>query len=155
MKNITTILIFLLFILNSCFLNKKSNLNQTNETETSKVDSKEQYPQAIIGDLPTSSDPFKLLSVEFDRNYIIFEISYIGGCGLHDFKLFGSPELSKSSPPIRQLKIYHNKNGDQCKSIVTEKFKFAISILSVNYSSDEIKLYLLDNQKTYSFRYIP
>lgn len=152
MKNYLLISCVTCFTLFACMHSKKAQTTTSSET-TKQTDSKEQYPQAEIKELAKYSDPFKIISTEIKGNFMEFEVSYAGGCETHEFKLVGSPILTKSLPPIRNIQLEHDNKGDKCKAIKTEKLKFAISILSDNYSKNVVKLLLVNNKQTFEYNY--
>lgn len=152
MKNYLLIGCVSCFTLFACMNSKKVPSSSTTEADK-QTDSKEQYPQAEIRDLAKHSDPFKIISTEIKGNFMEFEVSYAGGCETHEFKLVGSPVLTKSIPPIRNIQLEHDNKGDQCKAIKTQKLKFSISILSDNYSKNKITLLLVNNKQSFEYAY--
>ena len=120
----------------SCATNKgNSNENKASSSTSNnpqKMDQKEQYPQAKIGEIVKETHPFNVNKVEIDGNFMVFEVSYSGGCGKHDFELVGSSIVSKTNPPTRVIQLQHKNHGDKCKAIITEKLKFSISILALH-----------------------
>ncbi|MBI1836716.1 MAG: hypothetical protein HYR91_05570 [Flavobacteriia bacterium] len=91
---------------------------------------KEPELKAIIGDISTKSEPIKIDSVEIKGNKMIISVTYTGGCGNHIFELIGSPNIAKSMPPIRAIKLIHKSENDNCKSLITRKLHFDISELA-------------------------
>lgn len=152
MKNYLLICCISFVTLVACMHTKKSQTSWNKEDKI-QPEAKEQYPQAEIRELASTTNPFKILKAEIIGDYMEFEVSYTGGCETHEFKLVGSPILTKSLPPIRNIQLEHNNKGDKCKAIKTEKLKFAIPILSNNYSKNKIKLLLLNNQQTFEYSY--
>lgn len=152
MKNPTPIYFALTLILLFACVTKK---NSTTETSSpTPKDSKEQYPQAEIDEFSKVNDAYDLKSVKIEGNFMIFEVSYSGGCEQHEFRLIGSKMLSKSLPPIRAIQLAHNGRGDKCKSIVTEKLKFSISNLAYNTDAgNKIILQLENYSPTFEYSY--
>ncbi|MES2587826.1 MAG: hypothetical protein V4622_02530 [Bacteroidota bacterium] len=138
-KSLKIMLILSLVLHISCGTKKES------QTPVVNGDRKEQYPQAIIGEFSKSNDPYKIKSIKLERNYVIIEVTYSGGCEVHDFQLIGSKFLSKSIPAIRNVQLVHNKKNDSCKKLVTEKLKFSISVLAQNYEPGNKVELLFDN----------
>ena len=126
----------------------------TKESKNSKTEQYEAYPQAELNNPDISSDIFKIIGVKIERNFMEFEVQYAGGCQKHDFKLIGNTTLSNSNPQERTIKLIHSKNKETCKAIITEKIKFAISNLSIDYNKDKkVILKLLNNDQNYIYSY--
>ncbi|MBK9192927.1 MAG: hypothetical protein IPM77_16305 [Crocinitomicaceae bacterium] len=83
---------------------------------------------------------FSITAVSVEGNVMSIDVEYSGGCQEHEFKLLGMKAIQKSMPPKRGIFLYHNSNGDNCRSIVEEKLKFDISVLA--YEGGEIILNL-------------
>lgn len=116
-------------------------MKKNSQTSATTENQKEQYPQAILGEVSKNNSPYKILNIKLQRNYLEIEVSYSGGCENHKFNLIGSKYLSKSLPPIRNVQLVHLDMQDKCKSIVTEKLKFGISSLAENTNpGNKIKL---------------
>lgn len=147
------ILCFILsFLFISCASKKKNipDIVPNNPTH----DIKEQYPEAEIGKLNRASDPFTILDAKIVGNFMELEISYGGGCKLHDFHLIGE-ELNKNDLPLkRRLQFVQYSKGDECKAIVTEKIKFSIGILAENTNpGNKISLELIHEKFSKTFEY--
>jgi hypothetical protein len=153
-----TILILIFLVNLSCATNKtnssENNTNLSAETNPQKMDQKEQYPQAKIGELVKETHSFDINKVEIVGNYMIFEVSYSGGCAKHDFELVGSSMVSKSNPPTRVIQLQHNNHNDKCKAIITEKLKFSISVLALHTNfGNIIQLDLWNNSLKMEYTY--
>ena len=151
-----TLYLFLTLNLFSCVAKKHSQTswNSENTEINSKSDQKEQYPQAELGLFSKTNDSYNLEDAKIEGNYLIFKVSYSGGCEQHDFRLIGSEMLSKSLPPIRAIQLVHNNKGDKCKSIVSKTLKFSITNLAYKKEAgSKIKLQLENytNQLEYTY----
>jgi hypothetical protein len=152
----------LLIIIVAFFLLNTSCMQRNKIKSNSKLDIvinppmeeiKEQYPQAEIGQILEKPEPIKINSVTIERNFMIFDVTYSGGCENHDFKLVGSKIVTKSLPPVRPIQLQHFSYGDQCKALKTEKLKFSISILAIDYERNPITLKLVNNDHEFSYIY--
>jgi hypothetical protein len=147
-NSLKLILFVFLFFTISCKSKKNAQTSNTMGT-------KEQYPQAIIGEFSTKSDPFRILSAQIQGNFIEIEVQYGGGCvELHDFTLTGSPNLLKSNPPQRIIQLTHDSKNDMCKALITKKLKFGISNLAEHTKKGNKVILKLDNNEkelTYSY----
>jgi len=84
----------------------------------------------IIGKLDTisdSSDAIKFEDVKLNGNTLEIKVSYGGGCENHTFELIGSPNISKSLPPIRSIQLIHRANKDACKALIIKDLIFDVS----------------------------
>ncbi|MCE3294677.1 MAG: hypothetical protein K0R65_391 [Crocinitomicaceae bacterium] len=130
------ILLLLVFAACSCKTKRHSQTSWRNE------DVKEQYPEAEIGPYQKGSDLVTIKSISLKRNILTLEVSYSGGCvEPHDFRLIGSQMLTKSLPPIRNVQLFHNAKGDNCKAMKTEKLQFSITRLAEHHDAgNKVKL---------------
>lgn len=87
-----------------------------------------------------NSASLTITAVLIEKNTMKISVSYSGGCEKHEFKLVGSKLIQKSLPPKRGVMLFHNNNGDSCRSIVEEDLLFDISNLA--YDGKEIMLIL-------------
>ncbi|MBL7898677.1 MAG: hypothetical protein JNJ99_09095 [Crocinitomicaceae bacterium] len=83
---------------------------------------------------------FTITAVGVEGNIMTIDVQYSGGCQKHEFTLIGMKAIQKSLPPKRGVILFHNSNGDNCRSIVEEKLQFDISVLA--YEGGEIILNL-------------
>ena len=100
-------------------------------------------PESIIADdfsAYKDGSSTDIISVTIEKNVMIVKVSYSGGCEKHEFKLIGSKLIQKSLPPKRGIMLYHNNNGDSCRSIVEEELRF--NITNLGYEGKEIVLIL-------------
>lgn len=82
-----------------------------------------------------SSDVFKVEDAKIVGNKIEIKVSYGGGCENHSFELIGSPNISKSLPPIRSIQIIHRANKDACKALIIKEMAFNISAFTYKKES--------------------
>ena len=60
-------------------------------------------------------------------NTLTMKVHYGGGCEDHFFALEGSASISKSLPPIRNIRLSHKSKQDVCKAIVYKTLRYDIS----------------------------
>jgi hypothetical protein len=92
----------------------------------------------IIGKLDTISDSSDVIKVEDAKivgNKLEIKVSYGGGCENHSFELIGSPNISKSLPPIRSIQLIHRANKDACKALIIKDLLFDISAFTYKKES--------------------
>ena len=113
---ISSILVFVI----SC-VNSKST--QTN-------DSIKLSPVNIVDDVSIytrNNSETTILKASIEGSILVLNISFNGGCEIHDFELIGSEVLLKSNPPVREVKLIHNANNDDCRELVKKELKFDVS----------------------------
>jgi hypothetical protein len=81
-----------------------------------------------------------ILAVRLVENSMELDVEYSGGCETHSFRLLGSTMVLKSLPPQRGVMLFHENNGDNCRSIEQRTLKFDISALA--YPGGEVILKL-------------
>ena len=64
---------------------------------------------------------------------LTLNVSYGGGCEVHDFTLITSGVFLESDPVQLQAALAHNANRDMCERWVTETYHFNISALKAQY----------------------
>ena len=87
---------------------------------------------------PAISDPFVIEQAEISGNTLVVKVSYSGGCENHQFELVGSPNISKSLPPIRSIELVHKSNGDACKKKIEETLRFNLANLAYKQESGSV-----------------
>ncbi len=97
------------------------------------------------------SAPLGIENVTITGNKMSISVKYSGGCEKHEFKLIGHKMISKSIPPQRSIKLYHNDFGDSCRELIEEVLVFEISTFA--YDDNEIVLRLDGFQEP--IRYLP
>jgi hypothetical protein len=105
------------------------NCKSTKDISISKIP-KDPELIATIGEFPTSSEPIAIDSIQIIGNKMLINVTYKGGCGNHNFKLIGSQQIAKSIPPIRNIKLFHTIENDNCKRLITRVLHFDISELA-------------------------
>ncbi len=95
------------------------------------------YKSIIVTDIAPDSlqlTPFVLNKATITRDTLTLNISYGGGCEVHDFDLYMSPAAFMESYPVQaNIYIKHNGNGDVCKAYITKDISFDISKIAENY----------------------
>lgn len=91
-----------------------------------------------------SSDVIKIEDAKIVGNKLEIKVSYGGGCENHSFELIGSPNISKSLPPIRSIQLIHSANKDACKALIIKELKFDISAFTYKKESGDAIYLQLD-----------
>ena len=128
----TVLLLSVLAVLLSCAGTKEIIFSE-DEVVISETDSNPDWvvkqKKAKIGEL-MESDYVDIESVILKDNVLFIAVSYSGGCEEHDFELIGNPLIMKSLPPKRTIQLYHNANGDSCRSLLNEILEIDITDLA-------------------------
>lgn len=85
---------------------------------------------AEIGTTKEISAPLEITGCKIEGNKMYLSVNYSGGCQEHSFKLIGSPNISKSLPPIRSIQLFHENNEDSCRELITKVIEVDISALA-------------------------
>ena len=64
-----------------------------------------------------------------ERDTLLIEVTYYGGCKEHVFKLFGYFDDNTNIVFL----LEHNANGDQCKSILRKDLMFDLSPIKAKF----------------------
>lgn len=126
MKFILILICSSLFVACKC---QKKIVEQTNITNEDVL---------LIGKLDMlrdSSDAIKVEDVKINGDKLEIKVSYGGGCENHSFELIGSPNISKSLPPIRSIQLIHRANKDVCKALIIKELTFDISAFAYKKES--------------------
>lgn len=137
------------FILISALLLGCGTTKGTTETvETSETAATNSKPErnikltAEIGEF-TESEPFQIHSVRREGNLLFIDISFTGGCGVHEFKVIGNRAIMKSMPPKRSVMISHSVPREECNDTVKKVIEIDISALAASQTpGSEINLIL-------------
>ena len=140
--------IALFFFASVIFSCKTQKVNQKCFLKKKKKEQTETTLKAIIIDSSSdstkkenNSDAIKILDAKINKNQLLLNISYSGGCEKHSFKIIGDLLLSKSLPPIRSVKLIHYGNNDACKKLIIENLVIDISDLAYK-KEDGSEIYL-------------
>lgn len=88
------------------------------------------------------SSPFEIQKVTVKGNTMFVDISYPGGCGVHEFKAVGNLAIMKSMPPQRMMKVIHTSKSELCKSIVNNTLEIDITEMANDKTPGSV-IYLL------------
>jgi len=79
-------------------------------------------------------DPLTLNDVKLQRDFLVFNVSYGGGCEEHIFQLVSS-SFMESYPVQVNILLSHEDNDDPCDMWVTETLIFNILPLQNSYQN--------------------
>ena len=133
----TILLLSVLAVLLSCAETKIMTVSEeevVESTDNPNTDVAIKHIKAKIGKF-MESDHVDIESVIVKGNALFIAVSYSGGCKEHELELIGNPLIMKSLPPKRAIQLYHNANGDSCRSLVNEILE--IDITDLAYSQTE------------------
>ncbi|MEM7548514.1 MAG: hypothetical protein AAF363_02495 [Bacteroidota bacterium] len=87
---------------------------------------------------PRGSDPFRINSVEVENQNLLVEVSYGGGCKVHDFELIWPGVITLIFPPDFGVVLTHDANEDLCEAFLTDTLVFDISDNPLGLSEEAI-----------------
>lgn len=79
-------------------------------------------------------DPLTLNDVKLQRDFLVFNVSYGGGCEEHIFQLVSS-SFMESYPVQVNILLSHEDNDDPCDMWVTETLIFNVIPLQKSYQN--------------------
>lgn len=141
MKSISILALIAIFF--SCDSTKTIIETETIETIDTGKPERNVMIKAGIGEF-TDSEPVTIKNVRLEGNTLFIDITIIAGCGVHNFKLTGSPAIMKSNPPKRSVKIIHEVPREECSDSVNKILEVDISALATSQTSGSTIYLLLD-----------
>jgi hypothetical protein len=78
---------------------------------------------------PPTSDAFRVEGLGIDDDVLDIEVSYAGGCELHEFTSCWSGSFDKSLPVQAHLWLDHDAHVDSCEALKTETLHIDIMAL--------------------------
>lgn len=74
--------------------------------------------------------PYHVHSTGIQGHTLVVEVSYSGGCTIHNFSLFYDGTIMKSAPPQVRLYLKHEYFGGHCVTDILDTLYFNINALS-------------------------
>ena len=79
------------------------------------------------GKFSRKSDSFDIESLSLQGDLLKLVVSYGGGCETHSFVAWTDNSLSLDQPPVINLFISHNANGDLCEALLQQDLLIDLS----------------------------
>ncbi len=73
--------------------------------------------------------PVNMESVVIEGDSLIISVNFSGGCKDHSFYLTHTGAYMESMPPILDIFLEHEDNGDACRGLMTKRLGFDLSQL--------------------------
>lgn len=110
---------------------EKDNQDTTimEEPKISVNKSMEAYQAIKSNTSDITNDPYELKDISYEDGIIKITVSYGGGCKPHYFTVTWNEAVKSSYPPIIDLIITHNANGDMCEAYITETLEIDTELL--------------------------
>lgn len=74
----------------------------------------------------------QILNANIEKDNLILDVRYGGGCKDHEFNLIFNEVWMKSMPPKISLYLEHKNQNDSCQAIMNKTLKFNIKKLKEN-----------------------
>ena len=71
-----------------------------------------------------TQDPFEFEVIQLKEDLLNIVVSYIGGCGAHEFSLIASEIWAFSNPPVMFTVLTHSSDPDTCNTRVSNDLFF-------------------------------
>ncbi len=124
-----TILVTLIFSQIGCSDKDNQNTTIVEEPKVSVNKSLEAYQAIKSNTSDITNDPYELKDISYEDGIIKITVSYGGGCKPHYFTVTWDEAVKYSYPPIIDLIITHNANGDLCEAYITETLEIDTELL--------------------------
>lgn len=154
MKNTFSIILLTLLVAGSVVSCKNKETIASSETaQTTQVENKESSDLKVLPfridkglQLPIASDDVSIANTEIIGDSLIMEVSYGGGCQIHEFELLSNGMYAKSLPMQVNVYLRHNANNDMCRAYFTRRIAFSIKGVQ-HPTSKELHLFINDNRE--------
>ncbi|MBI48974.1 MAG: hypothetical protein CL850_01615 [Crocinitomicaceae bacterium] len=83
-------------------------------------------PSVIKESKELTETPFNYDTVFVSGDTLHAVVRYSGGCGNHKFNIESIGPMLKSLPPKQPIRIVHRSDGDPCRALLKEEYKFDI-----------------------------
>lgn len=139
--------ILVLLFMSSCKV--ENTVNTTTDADLEKVKNPRTMEiKAFIGDKdPVNSANFIVNDLSITGNMMTLEISYLGGCAEHSFKMIGLPISASSIQAIRNVQLIHFSDNDKCTDEKKVTLKVDISDLAAQKEDGKKTVLVLDSWK--------
>lgn len=133
------------FVIAGCTsFHQSTKLQIPEDTQAVKIVEKSKYH--------TKTDPVFIKHVEQNGDYIIFSISYSGGCEDHDFELVSTGHFTPTYPPEVEIFLKHDNKGDGCRAVIDTKLFYDLRPLK-NDATTQVLLVIKNTNKTLEYNY--
>jgi len=109
-------------------------------SRTSQAKNQDTYDQQVAemqaGTLAT--DSFVLDRAWLEGSNLMVKVSYGGGCQQHLFRLVWPEAIIAIYPPVFEVILSHDGQGDMCRAIVTETLVFDLASPELGFNSQVI-----------------
>lgn len=145
----------LLFLgVSACKTGKDSKAEQSNTQEQKSEMNETKHPLAVIDRelFSSESDVFTIKSNELNGDIMSLTVTYSGGCEEHSFELVSNGAYAKSLPPQCRLRLIHDGNNDNCRSLIETKLNFNVKDLQYP-GTKELVFFVegIDNRIVYTY----
>ncbi len=139
-------IVLLAILTGSCKTSKKT---VQNKDDADDICQSMTYNESPIDKI--STDYYSIDSLFIKDDCLNIWVSYGGGCGDADFKLYYSGRVMKSMPPQTSLLLQLIDN-DPCRAIVQQKLFFNLSFFEEDASKSGILLNLVNSEKSIMYK---
>ena len=101
----------------------------------------------ILGDKIPLNDSYTISAIQIKGNKMLVDVSFSGGCMLHEFKAVGLPISNQAIQPIRQIQLSHNSNRDNCEKLMSHTLEIDLKPIALNQQVGSKTIFILDGWK--------
>ncbi len=104
-------------------------------------------------DLPFIGDPYEIDEIGLVENCVMVNLSYSGGCAEHDFELRASQSPLTVYPPIINLVLSHDANGDMCEAYISDDIRlFDLNSIAEDINMEDVVLQFINYDESLSYQ---
>ena len=105
------------------------------ENAIDKTDAAGNIGNVVFSSTPDawSTDPYVINFANLQGDTLAVNVSYGGGCEMHEVTLVAEERFLESSPVGLRIWLDHNANGDTCEAWITEAHHFDLTPLKEVY----------------------
>lgn len=148
MKNLFPVFLFLSFTFMVSCQGKKTAKTTETEQQVSETP-KQGEAKKVIVDMgraqKTEGKTYRIHEFSIEGDVLSIDVSYLGGCGKHNFELYSNGLMKKSLPPQMDVNLEHTKEKETCNESVKQTLRFDLS--SLNRQRNELIILSIDNEK--------
>lgn len=134
MRNLAVIIVFALFVVAAGCKAKKNRPSGNGSDQTNKPEMEKLIIEPDV-QVPGNVLSYEILRAWIDKDTLVVQVTYSGGCKNHFFSLVSNGMFMKSVPPKLNVVMFHSGETDECRQVIEHTLKFDIT--SGRYMGDK------------------
>lgn len=158
--HVLAISLFIALTFTQCRNKKKSSENNDTVNPTEQVNNADK--KITLRDInidekyswPGTTDPFSIQATRISGDSLLIDVSYGGGCEVHEFSMTSNKMWMKSNPPQLNIYLEHNSRQDKCRAMIYETLAFDLRAVRYKPEKGSVRLIINgDREKMISYDY--